>query len=73
MIDHPGTTMLRLEPSQRIALSDTVRDLANLVAAALVLGQFVGERPFSWLLMLTGSAVWISLVVFGLVVERSRR
>ena len=65
--------MLRLEPGQRAALSDTVRDLANLVATALVLGQFVGERSFSWSLMLTGASTWIVLVVFGLMLERSRR
>lgn len=65
--------MLRLEPRQRGALSETLRDLANLVAAAFVLGQFVGERPFSWRLMLMGAAAWIALVVFGLVLERSRR
>jgi hypothetical protein len=65
--------MVRLEPGQRAALSDTVRDLANLAAAALVLGQFVGERPFSLPLMLMGTAAWIVLVVFGLILERSRR
>jgi hypothetical protein len=65
--------MLRLERGQRVALSHTVRDLANLVAAALVVGQFVGEQSFSWRLMLLGATGWIALVVFGLILERSRR
>lgn len=65
--------MIRLDPQQRVALSETIRDLANLVAAALVLGQFVGERPFSWLLITMGSVAWLTLVVFGLALERRRR
>ena len=65
--------MIRLDLQQRVALSGTIRELANLVAAALVVGQFVGARPFSWRLMLIGAAVWIGFVVFGLVLERRHR
>jgi len=65
--------MIRLDQRQRAALSETIRELANLAAAALVLGQFVGEPPLSWRLMLMGAAAWIALVTFGLVLERSRR
>jgi len=62
-----------LERGQRVAPSHTVHDLANLVAAAFVLGQFVGEQPFSGRLMLLGATGWIALVVFGLILERSHR
>jgi hypothetical protein len=65
--------MIRLDPQQRRALSETIRDLANLVAAALVLGQFVGEDSVSWGPMAVGGAAWIGLVMFGLVLERSGR
>jgi len=34
----PGGTMLRLDYSQRAALGETFRELANLVAAGLVIG-----------------------------------
>jgi hypothetical protein len=44
-----------------------VRELANLAAGALVLGQFVGEHPPSWLLILLGAAMWVALVAFGIV------
>jgi hypothetical protein len=65
--------MIRLDRPQRVALSGTIRELANLVAAAFVLGQCVGERLFSWLLALIGAVTWIALVVFGRVLERRRR
>jgi hypothetical protein len=65
--------MIRLELQQRAALSGTIRELANLVAAAFVLGQFVGERPFSRVLGSIGAVAWIALVVFGLLLERRRR
>ena len=59
--------MLRLKPRQRVALSETVRDLANLVAGALVLSQFVGQQPLSRGLFLAGIAIWVAFVTFALV------
>ena len=61
-----ATTMLRLDKTQRRALSETLRQLANLVAGALVLGQFVGQRPFSFILLMAGVAVWVVFVSVGL-------
>lgn len=66
-------TVIRLDQPQRTALSETTRDLANLVAAALVLGQFVGEQAFSWPLITMGAVAWLTLVVFGLALERRLR
>jgi hypothetical protein len=64
-------TMLRLTKEQRCALSETLRDLANLAAAALVLGQFVGERPRSGWLLCGGVALWLALVALALLLERT--
>ena len=40
-----STTMLRLKPRRRAVLVETLRELANLVAGALVLGRLVGNQP----------------------------
>ena len=58
--------MLRLDNTQRKALSETLRQLANLVAGALVLGQFVGQRQFSAFQLMAGLVVWFVLVLVGL-------
>jgi hypothetical protein len=50
--------MLRLNRRQRSALSETVRELANLTFAALVLGQFVMDEPISWSMLLLGVSLW---------------
>jgi hypothetical protein len=59
--------MLRLKPHQRTEFSETVRDLANITFAALVLGQFIGDDPISWLGVVAGFLIWVALVVFALV------
>lgn len=61
--------MIRFERRQRTALSETLRELANLAAAAFVLGQFVTSQPLSWRLMLMGIAFWIAFVGVGLLLE----
>jgi hypothetical protein len=58
--------MLRFDRAWRTALSGTLRELANLVVAALVLGQFANGRP-SVLLIVGGIAAWWLLVGFALV------
>jgi hypothetical protein len=64
--------MLRLDRRQRAALSETVREFANLVAAALVIGQFVAEQPPSWWLILVGVSVWVAFVWLGVLLEGER-
>ena len=61
--------MLRFTARQRLALGETVRELANYGAAALVFGQFVGEGAVSGLLILAGIALWLAFVSFALVLE----
>jgi hypothetical protein len=65
--------MIRLNPRQRVALSETFRELANLVAAALVVGQFVAEQPPFGRVILIGVAAWLALVSAGLVLEGERQ
>jgi len=44
-------------------LSQAFRELANLTAGALVLGQFVGQTaPSPWML-LVGFVVWLGLIL----------
>ena len=58
--------MLRLTPRQREVLADKLPDLANVGAALFVLGQFVGQQPFSPLLLVTGLAMWAVLIAVAL-------
>lgn len=55
-------TMLRLRPRRREVLVETLRELANLAAGALVLGWFVSQEPWSLWLFLAGIAAWLVLV-----------
>ena len=57
-----ATTMLRLKRKQQETLSQAFRELANLAAGALVLGQFVGPSVPSPRILLAGFLVWIVLV-----------
>lgn len=65
----PGGTILRFTGRQRQALGIRVRDLATYGAAALVFGQFVGERVVSWRLILVGVLFWIASVASALAIE----
>lgn len=58
--------MLRLKPRRRAVLVEALRELANLVAGALVLGQFVGVAQWSFTLVLAGIAVWSVLLGLAL-------
>jgi hypothetical protein len=61
--------MVRLTVRQRHALGATVRELANYAAAALVFGQFVGDRSISWLIILAGVTLWVAFVGASLLVD----
>ena len=65
--------MIRLDPQQRAALSETFRELANLIAAVLVLGQLVGGRPLSWGLLVLGAVTWVGFVWLGIVFAGEER
>ena len=61
--------MIRFSSRQRVALGETLRELANFAAAALVFGQFVGQGTVSLPLGLAGIVTWLMLVLLALQVE----
>ena len=61
--------MVRFSARQLVALGQTLRELANLAAAALVFGQFVGEGVLSLSLLAAGTAFWLIVVWLGLLLE----
>ena len=65
--------MIRFDQRQRAALSETLRELANFVAAAFVLSQFVAEQPPSWRLIVMGMAIWVMFVGMGVLLEGERQ
>lgn len=65
--------MLELSLNQRRLLAETLRDIANFAAAALIFGQLVGEQPFSIWLMLLGMAVWVCLVVLAVTLAGRKK
>ena len=64
--------MLRLKREQRALFSEKLLDLANFAAAALVFGQFVGEQPLSWLVIVAGVAIWSVPVSIALWLRGAR-
>ena len=58
-------TMVELGPRQRALFAETLRDVANIAAGAMVFGQFLGERPLSPRVALLGLTVWAALVIFA--------
>jgi hypothetical protein len=61
--------MIRFSSRQRTALGETLRELANFAAAALVFGQFVGQGAVSLPLALAGIVTWLMLVLLALLAE----
>ena len=54
--------MLRFGPRRRTVLVETLRELANLVVGALVIGRLVGAQGSSTFLLLGGIVAWVLLV-----------
>jgi len=61
-----GATMLRSKQEQRAVLGEKLFDLANVAAAALVFGQFLGQQSFSWTVIGVGVGNWFALVMLAL-------
>jgi hypothetical protein len=57
--------MVRLAPGQRAVFGEKVLDLGNYAAAALVFGQFVGQQPISWMVIVSGVATWPVFAVWA--------
>jgi hypothetical protein len=64
--------MLRLDQAQRTALSETLRELANLVIGALAVGQFVGREPPSIWMAFVGVFAWLLVVAWGIFLTGDR-
>ena len=60
--------MLRLKATQRSVIVEKLPDLANLVAAILVFGQFVGDEPTSVWLVMAGIAIWVTIACATLLI-----
>lgn len=65
-------TMLVLSRQQRMLLAETLRDIANVAAGAMVFGQFLSDRLFSPWIAIGGIGLWIVLVTNAIVVARGR-
>lgn len=66
------STMLLLNQTQRAMLIDKVPDVANLAVGALFFGQFLGDRPFSFTLAVSGAGVWLILMASAIVLGSER-
>jgi hypothetical protein len=65
--------MLVLDREQRKLLAETMRDIANIAAGAMVFGQFLADGMFSPSLAFGGIGVWIALVACALALGRSEK
>jgi len=61
-------TMLRLNSGQREVIADKVPDMANIIAAAIVIGFLVGQPGVSRLIVSAGIGFWIVAVLFVLMI-----
>lgn len=53
-------------------LIDKVPDGANVAVGALFFGQFLGDRPFSFMLAAAGAGVWLILMACAIVLGSGR-
>jgi uncharacterized membrane protein len=58
--------MLGLSERQRTAFGESLLELANFAAAALVFGQLVGQQPLSALMIAAGVTIWMALISIAL-------
>jgi hypothetical protein len=65
-------TMVGLSREQRRMFIDRLPDAANMALGALVFGQFIGDRPFSFSVAIFGMVTWASLVATAFMLGRKR-
>ena len=51
-------------------MSETARQVANLIFGVLALGQLVSGRPVVWPLLAFGVVLWSWLLVYGIILLR---
>lgn len=64
--------MLVLNREQRNLLAETLRDIANIAAGAMVFGQFLADHTFSFWIAVGGVIVWIGLVMCAIALAGQR-
>ena len=65
--------MLVLSSEQRALLAETLRDIANIAAGAMVFGQFLADHAFSPWLAVGGVAIWIVFVANAIAFARDKK
>ena len=64
---------LALQYQQRMLLAETVRDIANIAAGAMVFGQFLGAQVFSLWTAVGGAVVWVGFVSWAIALAREAK
>lgn len=62
--------MLRLNHRQRLVLANNVPDMANLVAAAIVVGFAIGEPAASTSLLAVAIVFWVGALLGAVMISR---
>ncbi|MEK7518194.1 MAG: hypothetical protein AAB583_06655 [Patescibacteria group bacterium] len=60
---------IKIKQEFRLQLSEKLMDLGNLVAAALIIGQFISDREFSVTLFIIGMILAIILYLASYIVS----
>ena len=63
-------TIVVFSAEQRKLLAETLRDLANIAAGAMVFGQFVSTGTFSVSLAVVGGGLWIAIVGYAVTIAK---
>ena len=66
----PGQTMLRLDERQRAVIADKLPDMANLVAAAIVIGFSIGQPGTTIQLAVAALAMWSAALLLAIIISR---
>ncbi len=61
---------LRVTPEFRSRLSEKLMDLGNVIAAGLVIGQFISGKDFSIALMLLGFILTIGCYIVSFAISQ---
>ena len=69
----PIMPVLDWNSRQRALVADKLFDAGNVAAGAMLFGQFVADRPFSFALAVVGIAVWVTFFAVSVGLERRRR
>ena len=60
---------IKIKPEFRLQLSEKLMDLGNLVAAALVFGQFISGKEFSIMLFSIGIILMSACYIISYIVN----